>query len=74
MEDEVVCCGCAGLRHGGSALPIVADYAEAGGVVPQYGHDGAHWIVLCDGYLPPDTVLHHSIRHAAGVVAVSEPF
>lgn len=73
MEAEGYGCRCAGIDHGSRYVPIVANHAQAGCVVPEYRNDGSFGLVLCDGNLPSDLILRHVLCCSTRALVISKP-
>ena len=72
MADETICARSVNTDYDCCNVSAVAGYVENWGLVSEYGFPWAHWLVLRNGHLPPDTVLCDCVYGTPGAMVVSE--
>ena len=73
MADEVVCIGGIDTDHDYRNVSAVAREVEDRSLVSQYGFPCTDRPVLCDGYLPSDTILRDCVYGTTRTMAIPKP-
>ena len=73
MADKTICARSANTDYDCRNVSAVAGHVENWGLVSKHGFPRAHWLVLRNGHLPPDTILRDYLCGTPGAMAVSEP-